>query len=192
MTLPEPPKNKTTHQLITEIEHKDRRFRLAQGAFLAILLLLNIGLLFVGYQLLEKQNKLLQQGVDTVNELKASNEQQTEYIKCIARFFNERNRTSANIASLDDCTITRADGSIAPPDNVPPDTQATSSTQFIPMAPTQPQPVVTVTPPQQNPTITVPTPDNPVTPPTTNPERPPAQVLGIPVCVPLTNVCVRR
>jgi hypothetical protein len=149
-------------------------------------------LLVSQYIVVRKQGELLKQGTESLTQLQADNKTQTEYIKCIARFFNERNRTNTNISSLDDCTITRADGTVAPPENIPPDTQATSSTQFIPMAEPQPQPTLTVTPPQQNPTVTVPTPVNPSTPPTTDPERPPAEVFGIPVCLPLTNVCVRR
>lgn len=176
--------------LVHEIRQKDRRFRFFQGLFVSIIL---IGLLGIGLLCLKQiafLNEQAQVRTKNLNLLIEDNKRQTEYIKCIARFFNERNRTGATITNLDQCTIQKADGTISPPDNVPPDTSTVSSTQFIPMAQTESQPTVSVEQPANNPTITVP--DNPVTPPATNPSHDPVRVLGVPVCVPLTNVCVRR
>lgn len=178
------------NDLVREIRQKDRRFRFFQGLFITIVL---TGLIGIGLLALKQLSVLNQQAEIRSKNLQLlieDNQRQTEYIKCIARFFNERNRATANLTDLDQCTIQRADGSTAAPDNVPPDTQTTSST--IRVIPPEQQPTVVVQRPEQTPPITVTPPETPVTPPVTKPDRNPVEVLGVPVCLPFTNVCVRH
>lgn len=176
------------NDLVYEIRRKDRRFRFFQGLFITIVLL---GLICIGLLALKQLTILNEQATVRSKNLQVlidDNRQQTEYIKCIARFFNERNRANANLTDLDQCTIQRSDGSFTPPANVPPDEDdKTSSTIFV--APSTPDQTIIVTPPEQNPSIVVPVPEIPETP---AQERTPVKILGIPACVPFTDVCVRR
>lgn len=175
--------------LADEIRQRDRRFRFAQGLFLAVILVGFTALTLLAITQLNKLNEQAAVRSKNLDILITDNQRQTEYIKCIARFFNERNRAGANLTDLDQCTIQRADGSISPPQNVPPDRQNTvSSTLFVQTE--TPQQTVTVAPSEPQPTIVVP--ETPATEPVPTPVKDPVKVLGVPVCVPFTHVCARH
>lgn len=175
--------------LLSKIEKQDRRYRLALMVFM-VSTAITIGIL-AGFQIktnskvdrqLQLQGKLLTQQADVLAAIKANGDQNSEqlqkvsdHIDCIAAFFNSRDRTSAVITDLNQCSIERLDGSTAtlPKTNTFAQPDADSGTQSGGQSPQNSQ---------QN--QANPTPSQPV-------EPPPAEVLGIPVCVPFTNACIR-
>lgn len=180
-----------TAALVANFETKDRRFRIAQGIFMGIVFIVlafvvffqQVTLVAVREQL-RQQGILLQQQKDNTDELKKNTEEQlgkvSSQLDCIAQFFANRNRTTAIITDLEQCRIVNADGSVL---------QATPSTPN--------NSTVTPTPSgsSTSPAVNTPTPSNTQQPPnssTGNPQAPgPVEILGIPVCVPFTGLCVR-
>jgi hypothetical protein len=180
-----------TQELIHKIESKDRRFRTAQSVFMIALMITLIAVIAIQFRTLETvKQQLAVQKATTAETTKQSDQQRKIIIRrldCMVAFFSQKDRTNLSIQDIDKCSINR-DGDInqffAPAngtssststngDGSKTTTTTTNSTPGNPGANSQ-------TPPAQ------PVPQPPVVEP-----RPPAQVLGVPVCVPFTNVCVR-
>lgn len=184
--------DKTSLELLQTIQHRDRRFRLAQTIFMSIVALVLCGVLIALYaqnQSLSAQandraknvQKLLDAQERTIAAQKEEIETTNRYIQCIAQFFATTDRANRFLTDLDACNIQQNGQRVG----------------GVNLTPTQ----------EQAPAITNNTTNN-----TTNNNRgsssgssgsggdgnnggnaqsDPVKVLGIPVCVPLTNVCVR-
>lgn len=181
-------KQPTTDELIADLQAKNRNFKVAaiacMGLVAAGLLLLTV----IGLNTLQRvntqlaqQRQLLEQQTASTDELKRNTNEQlskvSKQIDCIAQFFTQRNRTNVVITDLEQCTILNPDGSVTQGSSVggqttAPNTgnsggvspQPTSNGGVAPAAGNQPQ----------------------------QPQPEPVRVLGVPVCVPLTGVCVRQ
>lgn len=179
----------TTQELIENIEKKDRRFRTAQAIFMTILFSVLVGIIFFQYRTLQSvQNNLTQQKT-IVDTIKKSNQSSLDtinrHLDCIVVYFGQQNRQNLTIQDINKCTLQSSNGAqtffsqpqssqgLTPSNTATPTTPSTpSSTQSVTPAPTTsptgtPQPTPTPTP------------------------QPPITVLGIPICVPFTGVCVR-
>jgi TolA-binding protein len=174
-----------TQELVRKIETKDKRFRTAQAIFMSIVLITLIAVVSVQLrtlqgvqQQLQQQKQLLEQQKRTVDEIQQNNEQQlakvSNQLDCIAQFFAQRDRASAQITDLQQCTIVHADGSIEQP-TFPQPTGSGSTPS--PTAGSQPQSTPSQAQPQQ--------------PPADNSTTPPREILGVPICIPFTGVCAR-
>ena len=169
-----------TQRLIKDIERKDRRFRLAQSTFTVIILLVLLGVIFAQYRTLSAVQQQLSQAKEiAAQDDRQSDEQRDKIIRrldCIVVFFQQPNRTLLTIKDIDACTLNH-DGTVqqffqqpeSTPSEQPPGLKNTTNNSTT-------NNNQTVNPPAQ------PTPT----------EEKPAEVLGIPVCVPLTNICVRQ
>lgn len=183
----------TTRDLISKIEAKDRRFRTAWVIFMFIIALALCGVVLFQFRTNAKIDKQLTQlkvlaktQQETIDAVKASGDQRTkqlqtvnDHIDCIASFFNFRNRAQSVITDLDQCKVESFDG---------------TSTTLPTNKNAQPQP-------QQQPAQTQPqnggqTPSNSQQPQNqgsdNQPQKPPVEILGVPVCVPFTSACVRE
>lgn len=189
MTLQE---HSSTRELIATIEQKDRRFRTAQAVFMAFLLLSLLAVVFVQLRTLAGvQEQLKQQGVlleaqrENTEDLKSTTAKVSRQIDCIAEFFTQRDRSTATIKDLEQCVIVRPDGTIVEP------TFTRNSQEPANPAAEQPSQAETIDP--SSPGLTPLNPQQPAEPavPGPEPDNPPVEILGIPLCVPFTGVCVR-
>lgn len=113
----------------------------ALGVGMAIWIMVN--LIFTEAQQLQQLKKIsdnqqqtIQQIKSGVKDLEASNNQQTAYIRCIAEFFAQPDRTSMTLADLDSCSIQANALPTAPVSTVSGTSQPTQSTTSQ-TAPTQ-------------------------------------------------------
>jgi hypothetical protein len=188
-----PAEKQDHYDLLHRIEKNDRRFRLAQSVFMTIIGLILVGLVAAQFVVINnfqsqsseraKSLKVLQESNQRLGEEnKGLNQQTNRYIQCIARFFATTDRQTRVLTDLDKCTYEQ-NGQAVPgvdihpttegpntqgPQNTAPFTENEGTPGEAPVQPSQPT-----------------TPQQPA-------ERPPARVLGIPVCIPFTNVCVRQ
>ena len=185
-----------TRALVTEVERKDRRFRTAQAIFLSLIFCILIGVVYVQLRTLagvqeqlKQQAVLLEEQKKNTEDLKDTSAKVSRQLDCIAEFFATRDRSDAHITNLDQCTIVRPDGTIVAPtfsQGAAPTQTPTTDPQ--PQTQNSPQPISPDMPgleplnPQQ---------PDPIIPPLPAPDRPPVEILGIPLCVPFTGVCVR-
>lgn len=183
----------STRQLIAKVESKDRKFRMAQAVFMAIIFVILAGVIVVQLRTLngvqeqlKQQEILLNEQKKNTDEIKNTTANVSKQIDCIAQFFAMRNRTEVTIEDLENCRIVRPDGTIvdlplAPRNTAGPNTPAQSNPQ-----PTSPGSGQTPSNPQQpGPT------EPPILPPVDPPVDPPVEILGVPACVPFTGICVR-
>lgn len=183
--------DKQTHyDLLHKIEKNDRRFRTAQTIFMSIIGMILVGLVAAQFLVISnfqaqsaeraKGLKQLQEDNKTLSEAnKHLNEQTNRYVQCIARFFATTDRQTRVLTDLDKCSYEQNGQSL-------PGLDITPSSSLTP-APTTQEPTTPVTISPTTPGLT------PVEPEPAEPAEPaPFKVLGIPVCVPFTNVCVRR
>lgn len=178
----------STQRLIANIEKKDRRFRVAQAIFMALVALAMIVLLLLNYvQLIQKnhllgqQGALLQQQKDSTEELKRNTNDRLDkvdnHIDCIAKFFAQSNRAELSIADLQSCSIT---------------TTSTLTPGYTPVDKSDPEypgdpyssPTTTNSTNQQQNQQTQTTAQTP------EPTHNPYQVFGVPVCTPLVKLCL--
>lgn len=182
-------KAKSTDDLISQIEHKDRVFRLAQTLFMVSTLIALILVISAQQRTLNTvKAQLVEQKATAQAATKQSDEQRDKIIRrldCIVVFFTQPDRTNVTIADIDKCSLNRdanLDQFFAQPESTPseqpPDLAPSTSAPEPGAQPNQPQPV---------------TPETPgLAPGVPDPEpRPPVEVLGIPICVPFTGICVR-
>lgn len=121
----------------------------------------------------ERQNQLLA-------EIKNSTDEIDRHLDCIVVFFTHPNRADLSIKDIDNCVV--QDGDVIIPLR---DTNPDVDVLIIPKPPADEQGSQQQAPPPNNSDNQPP--DNPKP-----PENPPREVLGIPVCVPFTGVCVRQ
>lgn len=180
--MPDTVHHETTQQLIRDIESKDRRFRLAQSVFMVLLL---FGFIAGGWFAAQAyQNEQVQRDAANKAVIDAINgklDDQSKQLQCIVRFFtiDSTERDKSSIRSVDDCFTT--DRTSARPQEGEQSSNFTPGSQeplvYNPQSrPQGLQPVGPTPRPQPEPT---PKPSDPV------------KILGIPVCVPLTDLCLR-
>jgi len=101
----------TTQQMLADIEKKDRRFRLAQSVFMALLIAALVGVIVVEIQILNGVRDQLRTAESTVQELKDNserqNQRQIEHLQCIAKFFAQtpEERETSKIKTVDQCVL---------------------------------------------------------------------------------------
>lgn len=118
----------------------------------------------------ERQSQLL-------TEIKNSTDEVDRHLDCIVVFFTHPDRANLTIKDIENCVVANGDV-IIPIKGSTPDVDVIIVPNPNSPAPEQSQPS---SPPVEN--------EPPVQPPQ---ERPPREIFGIPVCVPLTDICVRR
>lgn len=163
----------STQKLLSSIEARDHRFRLAWVFFMFIAAVILFFLVALSIKTLDGVEKQLKQQETLLREQKENTAKISAQMDCIARFFAERNRQEAVINDLEQCRIMRPDGSVV-------DMPAPSTAQSPATAP-QNSGQSTQNPQQPN------QPNNPSSP----SEPPPVEIIGVPVCVPLTGICLR-
>ncbi len=175
--------------LLLDIERKDRRFRMAQSIFMALLTIALAGLVWVSAENVNKFNTQSEERRKATLELQQAtldaSEEQRKYIRCIAEFFAREDRANLVISDLDDCEFTRNIDKSSSTGNPGNSTLALGdayggtqqgvtyanppvSTQTVVVQP-QPQPT---TPPAQQPPVATAPPDPSI-----------LEALGLPVCV---------
>lgn len=182
---------KTTDDLIAQIENKDRRFRLAQTVFMIATLLALIIVIGAQQRTLDGvKDQLAQAKVTAAEQSKQSDDQRDKIIRrldCIVVFFTQPDRAAVTIADIDKCALNR-DGNV---DQFFQQPEATPADQPPNLAPSAGSANPGTTPPAtvnpQGPGLSPIIPQQPAPTPVT----PPVEVLGIPVCVPFTGLCVR-
>jgi hypothetical protein len=181
---------KNTDELIAQIEHKDRRFRVAQALFMSATLVALIIVISAQQRTLDSvKAQLVEQKSIAEAAAQQSDDQRDKIIRrldCIVVFFTNPDRADLTIDDIDKCTLNR-DESVQQFFQLPEPTESETPPDLTPSSgdpdPGAPQPT---TPKPENP-------PQPIVPPVLPPsERPPIEVLGIPVCVPFTNVCIRQ
>lgn len=164
---------------IADIALKDRRFRIAQTAFMGVVLIAFIatfvlfGVLLQGAQdQLKAQQEILTGQKLATEDLKretgAQLEKQSRYIHCIAKLFAEHEAGTVTINDLETCAISEWQNPFAM--GAANDGQQQSES-FAPA-------------PEQSQSPAQPGPAEP------QPEEKPQELLGFPLCVPLTNICI--
>lgn len=173
----------THYDLLHRIEKNDRRFRMAQTIFMSLIGFILVGLIAAQFMVIrsfqdqsaERANGLKQLQQDNkqlAQDNKHLTEQTNRYIQCIAQFFATTDRQDRILTDLDDC-IYEDGGTTVPGVIVPPTSSNSAATQLqTGQAPSKP--------------------DNNSQGQQRAQERPPVRFLGIPVCVPFTNACVRQ
>lgn len=190
MNVKAPPADKSTDELIQDVVRSSHRLRVTASVFMGIVATLLISLIVAQFWQLQeyrRQSTERAEGIRRLSEAAANNsEVSNRYLQCIARFFATTDRASRTLTDLDACTY-EVDGQSVPGL----DTRPTSTASGQSPAPqTQNQTPQTNTQPGVVPGTPEPEEPAPEQPPAD--PRPPIEVLGIPVCVPLTNVCVRQ
>lgn len=184
----------STDDLISQIEHKDRRFRLAQTIFMISTLLALVIVISAQQRTLDGVKDQLAQAKSTAEtQAKQSDEQRDKIIRrldCMVVFFTQADRTNLTIENIEKCSLNRDENidqffkqpESSPAENPPNLTPGSSPTPGPTAQPNQPQ---TINP--NSPGLTPFIPQQPVP----TPDPPPFEVLGIPACIPFTGVCVR-
>lgn len=186
--------HKSTQDLIGQIELKDRRFRLAQAVFMLATLLALIAVISAQQRTLDgvKQQLTEQKNIATAADKRSSDQQQTilRRLDCMTVFFSQTDRTNLTIKNIDKCTLDRAGDLQKFFTQDASGTPTTTKTQQPSDLPQAGSPATTPQPVQINPNSPGLTPIGPTVPPTPDPD--PIRILGIPVCLPFTNVCARH
>ncbi len=187
-------KDAEVYSLLDDVRRADRRFRTSAGIFMAIVGLALIGMIAVQYwQLREFRDQSAERAaaIKQLSESAANNSAQTNhYLQCIARFFATTDRQNRVLKDLDTCAYEN-NGRPVPGVDTDPTRQRTGQEQS-PAPSNQNSQTENINP--NSPGLVPGTPDleepEPETPPAE--PRPPVEVLGIPVCVPFTDVCLRQ
>lgn len=171
--------------LIANVEAKDKRFRIFQGLFMgivSILLIVLVGAQFFVIKQFQDQSAQRAAGIKKIAQTAQHNtELSNQYLQCIARFFATTDRQSRILTDLDNCVYEQNGAVIPGLDSNPTGNRAA-------------QEPVTINP--NGPGLTQQSPSNTQQGDNSgnggnSSENPPVEILGIPVCVPFTNVCVR-
>ena len=172
-----------TRQLITSIERKDRRFRSTALIFMvAVLIALGMGGYFVVQGFKTEQAKRDQTTNDIIKAQSAKIDELSNKLQCITIFFAQPDRANLIITDPNDCFTKRLDnGDIRqlvtnPEPNTAKENNNTNTEASQGNTQKAPDQTPIVTPPDVG---------------SGEADKPPREVLGIPVCVPFTNVCVR-
>lgn len=174
--------NSETRQLIENIERKDKRFRLAQSAFMLLLMISLVGVITLQFQTLQGvKQQLVEQKSSNDAAIKRSDEQRDKIIRrldCVVVFFSQKDRVDLSIDNVDQCTLNR-DISVqqffespeSTPSNNPSNTNPSGTSGST-----------------QTPTSHSQGGNNPPPEAVSSPE--PMKILGIPVCIPFTKTCI--
>jgi hypothetical protein len=183
----------TREVILKNIEKKDRRFRLFQGAFIVLIFISLVGILLIQQATLNNVKKELAQQQSTVAEVKKSSDTINRHLDCIIVYFGQKNRSELTIQDINNCTLQNSTGvqqfftPTSGSDNGGQTQLSPGSTQISPGNTTAPS----NSPSSTN--LSNPSPTKNTTPVATpTPTQPdPRKILGIPVCIPFTGVCVR-
>lgn len=173
----------THYDLLHRIEKNDRRFRMAQTIFMSLIGFILVGLIAAQFIVINNFQNQSAERAKSLKALQESNqalaqdnkhltEQTNRYIQCIAQFFATTDRQDRILTDLDQCVY--EDGGTTVPGVIVPPTSSDSTAQPEPTAE-----------PSGNS-------DNNSQGQQRAQERPPVRFLGVPVCVPFTNVCARQ
>lgn len=173
------PEQQTSQDLIHTIEARDRRYRIAWVISALAIIIALIVVVIMQYRNLEKQE-------DGIEKIKADNADQykkiSDQIDCIADFFAERDRDNKLIDDLEKCNISQYRGNKK--SQKPTDSASTTP------SPTASEPLGTKSN-KQHPKDKSKLKD-PGNGPDERKDPPPVDILGVPLCVPLTDTCVRE
>lgn len=172
----------TSAEVIHKIQARDTKYRVFFVILMIVVIVSLFGVIFLQAQAL---SEFRGQSAERAASLKALQQQNLEasgrtnsYLQCLARFFAEQDRTNLTLTDLDKCSYERGGNAVpgvdVTPTGGPADQQTTAPSGTS----------------QQMPTVTPPAGQTPSTPAQNTPK--PVEVLGIPVCIPLTNVCIVR
>ena len=176
----------STESLLAAIENKDRRFRLFQtifmvGTFVSLIFIIS-GQQQTLTRVQEQQKQAEKVALDTAKRSQGQQDKIIRHLNCMVVFFSDENRSGRTIEDIDACTLNR-DRNVQ---------------QFF----HQPEPI----PAKRPPTVPGPISDSAPVPremPAESPsERPPvveprppvtiqSPLVNIPLCVPLTGICIR-
>lgn len=178
----------STQELINRIESKDRKFRTAQAIFTLLLFVALVGVIFLQFRTLNNVREQLNTSKATAAETAKQSDLQREKIirrlDCMVAFFSQKDRTNLSISNIDKCSLDR-NGNLNDFFIVPGGTINAPANGTTPTTSSQPS--------QQQSTTAPKTPDT--SPPVTSPRliepRPPVEILGVPICVPFTGICIR-
>lgn len=180
--------HKSTQDLIGVIERKDRRFRIAQAIFMFATLLALVVVIGAQQRTLTAIKDQLDQAKSAqAAATKQSDDQRDKIIRrldCIVVFFTLPNRANVTIDDIDKCSLNQNKAvqqffqqpETTPAEKPPNLAPSSSSPAGTTAQPNQPQPTPT---PATPPVPVIPSPPDPL------------RILGIPVCVPLTGLCIR-
>jgi hypothetical protein len=181
-----------THNLLAAIERKDRRFRLLQTLFMVGTFLILIVIIGIQQRTLDNVRENQKQAEQVaVEATKRSQEQQDTILRrldCMSVFFSQKDRTNLSIENIDKCTLNRGgdiqEFFIQKPGQEPETTREQQGSN-LPDSTTSQQGVVQ----NSNPKDPIQDSDEVIEP------RPPltidTPIIDIPICVPLTGLCVR-
>lgn len=139
----------SSHELVAKIESEARVLNIVRWVIVVII----IGLLaFLSVQSIVTENQLkeslkVQQTRERagqaetnqiIAQLKQQSDTQTAYIRCIAEFFAQPNRTNLTLADLDNCNIVAAGGT--PPTNTTSSQSPQAASTAKPVSQTAPSP----------------------------------------------------
>lgn len=181
--------HKSIPELIHSIEKKDKRFRIAQTIFMMAVM---IALALSGYFLVTNSNKdriarekqtseIIQRQSQKIDDL-------SNKLQCLGNFFAQPDRQNLVVKDLNTCFTERlSDGSSlflsGPVSN---NTNANDNTNSGTPQGNASQNQTAPDQPNNNQVPQINTPPDPTT-----GERPPKKVLGVPLCIPFTDRCVR-
>lgn len=131
------PDELSPHELLLDIEHKDRKFRLAQRFFMILVTVVLAGILvalFVQNQSLKDQatrsddatQKILENQKNTIDEQRKQIETTNRYIQCLARFFATTDSDSRVLTNLERCNITSSGSPVTGLNLTPSQNQSTA------------------------------------------------------------------
>jgi len=168
-------------EIIRKIDSRDSKYRLAFVLLMFFVLAVLSGVAFLQFQALQEFKEQSTQRAEAIEQRQKDDlalaGRTNAYIQCIARFFAERDRTNLTLTDLDNCSYERS-GNPVPGVDTTPIIVEQEPTVINPNAPgLQP-----VTPQEEEPE---PEPEQPAV-------SPPVEIIGIPVCVPFTDICIRQ
>ena len=173
----------STQELINRIESKDRKFRLAQSVFMILLLATLTGVIFVQFRTLNAvKEQLIVQKATSEERSSQNRELQDKIIRrldCMVQFFSQPDRSNLTIENINQCSLNRNEDVqqfFQQPESTPSQKPNTVNPTAQPEETTMPEP-------SEPPAIS----NNPVP----IEPRPPKRILGIPLCVPFTESCLR-
>lgn len=161
-----------------EVVRKNRRFQIARAIFFVLTGAVIIAILIFSLIQFSTNQRLVDTQAKTVKQLTTNSDQNTrqiadlqKHIDCIVALFQQPGRASFVITDIENCKLSNF---------------TTGETTTGPSTSPSSSSSTTIILPSNSTKTDLPTASNE---PTAQPE--PVKVLGIPVCIPLTSVCVR-
>jgi cell division protein FtsB len=183
--------NEVSHALLRDIEVKDRRFRFVQTLFFFLVAAMLGVLLLASYKQQANTQRVIEGQTKTLNTLTHVAKQRTDqindlqkHIDCVVALFQQPNRASLRISDLENCSLEQLQASSASGGSA-----GNTKSGSVNGTTLSPQPAKPVVPVQQPTAPTTPQP-NPIGNGGHTPDI--MRILGIPVCVPFTGLCVKN